>query len=332
MQQTIATQQTASRGRGLAKGSALRTDRREPARLSGRALGLFSLGLGLAEVLAPSQLANLIGVPNNPRTRFMLRAFGVRELLAAAGLLGRPVSSGWLWNRVAGDAMDLAFLLNRTGSRRARTGRVLAATAAVAGVTVLDALTAAKLSRNSTLSQAFEPIHVQRSITINQPRDVVYEYWRDLTNLPRFMEHLESVDVENGHSTWTAKGPAGISISWKAEIVLDRTNECIAWRSVEGTTSVPNRGVVRFEAAPGGRGTEVHVELKYDPPGGAVGAAFAKLFGEEPSMQIKSDLRRLKQVLETGEVVHSDASIHSGPHPGRPIADLKQAKGKQVAR
>jgi uncharacterized membrane protein len=98
---------------------------------------------------------------------------------------------------------------------------------------------------------------------------------------------------------------------------MDRPDEAIGWRSVEGTR-VPNRGVVRFEPAPGDRGTQVRVELKYEPPGGALGSAFAKLFGEEPSQQIAGDLRRLKQVLETGEVLHSDASVHRGLHPARP--------------
>jgi uncharacterized membrane protein len=89
---------------------------------------------------------------------------------------------------------------------------------------------------------------------------------------------------------------------------------------------VPNRGVVRFKPAPGGRGTELMVELKYDPPAGALGATIAKLFGEEPSQQIAGDLRRLKQVLETGSVVHSDASIHRGPHPARPPAQGERAQ------
>jgi uncharacterized membrane protein len=104
-------------------------------------------------------------------------------------------------------------------------------------------------------------------------------------------------------------------------VTLDQPGQRIAWRSVEGTTNVPNRGVVRFAPAPGDRGTEVEVELKYEPPVGALGAAVAKLFGEEPSQQIASDLRRLKQVLETGEVLHSDASIHPGLHPARPTAN-----------
>jgi uncharacterized membrane protein len=146
----------------------------------------------------------------------------------------------------------------------------------------------------------------------------VYRYWRDLEHLPTFMAHLESVTMQDsGRSKWIAKGPMGIHIEWQAEIVADQPNENIAWRSCEGS-DVPNQGSVRFLDAPGGRGTEVRVELRYDPPTGALGAAVAKLFGAEPGQEIAGDLRRFKQVIETGEVLHSDASIHKGPHPARP--------------
>jgi uncharacterized membrane protein len=106
-------------------------------------------------------------------------------------------------------------------------------------------------------------------------------------------------------------------VEWEAEIIEDRPNERISWRSVQ-PADVPNIGTVQFRSAPGGRGTEIHVELRYDPPGGKLGAAVAKLFGKEPAQQVKGDLRRLKQVLETGEVVHSDASVHRGLHPAQP--------------
>lgn len=303
--------------------------RKRAAARRGLGLGVFSVGLGLAELLAPAGIAALIGVPNQPRTRRLLRALGVRELLAGAGLLMRPQSASWLWSRVAGDAMDLALLGQGFGKRRSSPARLIAATAVVGGVTALDALSAARQSRIPALNSVGAPIHVVKSITINRAPEDVYQFWRDLSNLPMFLAHLESVEVSNGTSTWRAKGPAGSTVSWQAEIVRDRPAECIAWRSVEGSTNVPNRGVVRFVKAPGNRGTEVQVELKYEPPGGALGAAFAKLFGEEPGQQIASDLRRLKQVLETGEVLHSDASIHRGAHAARPAksGDSLQLKG-----
>ena len=163
-----------------------------------------------------------------------------------------------------------------------------------------------------------EGIHVLSAITVNRPREEVYRYWHDLENLPTFMAHVRQVTVQpNGRSRWVARGPAGVSIEWEAEIVADQPNENLAWRSCEGA-DVPNQGSVRFLDAPGGRGTEVRVELRYDPPTGALGAAVAKLFGAEPGQEIAGDLRCFKQVIETGEVLHSDASVHRGRHPGRP--------------
>jgi uncharacterized membrane protein len=115
------------------------------------------------------------------------------------------------------------------------------------------------------------------------------------------------------------RAPAGTEVEWDAELIDDQPHRLIAWRSLEGA-DIPNAGVVRFVPAPGNQGTEVHVELSYDPPGGRVGALFAKLFGEEPQQQVASDLRRLKQVLEAGEVIKSDSSIYRGPHPAQPPA------------
>ena len=145
-------------------------------------------------------------------------------------------------------------------------------------------------------------IGVEKSLTINAPAEQIYTFWRNFENLPRFMEHLQSVDVQDSmHSHWVAKGPAGLKAEWDAEIINEIPGELIGWRSVEGS-NVQNAGSVHFSPAAGGRGTEVKVVLRYDPPGGALGAAVAKLFGEEPSMQVMEDLRRLKQLLEAGEL------------------------------
>lgn len=285
-----------------------------------RRLGFFSLGLGFAQLVAAGPLARLIGLRDNRRSRAALRAIAAREIASGVGLLAKPESSSYLWARVAGDVMDLALLGDSLTSRPASRARVALAGAAVLGIAALDVLSAASLSRNGSVQKLVLPIHVVKSITINCAPETVYLFWRDLQNLPRFMAHLESVEVQNGTSVWRAKAPAGLSVEWQAEITLDRPNQAIAWRSLEGAL-VPNRGVVRFSLAPGGRGTEVQVELKYDPPGGAVAAAIAKLFGQEPSQQIAGDLRRLKQLLETGGVVHSDASIHAGMHAARPPAE-----------
>ncbi|HEY3593734.1 MAG TPA: SRPBCC family protein [Polyangiaceae bacterium] len=279
--------------------------------------------------MVPDTIANVVGARPNGRTRSTLRALGIREIACGLGILAAPRTSGWLWMRVAGDAMDLGLLGNILFAPRSARPRVTRSLASTLGITALDVAAALAARRHAKKAAREEnAIDVQRAITVNRPKDDVYRFWRDLANLPSFMAHLESVRVEGSHSHWRAKGPAGTSIEWDAEIEADRPGEIIAWRSRPGA-SVPNRGSVKFLAAPGGRGTEVCVELRYDPPAGKVGAALAKLFGEEPSQQIAGDLRRFKQVMETGEVLHSDASIHRGPHPARPS---QKSNGKRGAR
>lgn len=279
------------------------------------ALGWFSIGLGLAEVLAPKGVARLIGVGNDHPVLF--RLLGLREIASGVGILTQQRPAGWLWSRVAGDALDLSLLGAALKSDDSNRARVVIATVAVVGVTALDVLDAQQLSRSSSANGATVRV---KSVTINHPPEEVYRFWRDFQNLPRFMSHLESVQVTGeNRSHWVAKAPAGTTVEWDAEITEDRPNELIAWRSLEGA-DVNNSGSVRFERAPGGRGTEVTVELQYDPPGGVIGASIARLFGEEPEQQIKGDLARFKQVMETGEVVRSDASIHRGMHPAQPAA------------
>ena len=150
-------------------------------------------------------------------------------------------------------------------------------------------------------------MHVTKTITVLREPQEVFEFWRDFTNLPRFMHHLESVDpIGPGRTHWKARAPVGRLVEWDAEIVEERPGEFLAWRSLDG--DVPNEGEVTFTPAPGERGTEIRVDLDYDAPGGKLGATLAKLFGEEPSLQVADDLRRLKQVLETGDVVRSTGS------------------------
>jgi uncharacterized membrane protein len=157
-------------------------------------------------------------------------------------------------------------------------------------------------SENPVVSvPASRGIKVEKSVTVNRAPEELYRFWRNFENLPRFMNHLESVRMTGGNSShWVAKAPAGSSVEWDAEIYNEKENELIAWRSLEGA-DVDSAGSVHFQAAPGGSGTEVRVVLKYDPPGGIIGATIAKLFGEEPSQQIEEDLRRFKQVMEAGE-------------------------------
>ena len=143
---------------------------------------------------------------------------------------------------------------------------------------------------------------VARTVTVNRPRAEVYAFWRDFENLPRFMKHLESVTVlDSRRSHWITKAPAGANVEWNAEITSDEPASLIAWRSGDGS-DIDNSGTVRFVDAPGGRGTEVHVSLRYDAPAGVLGKLIAKMFGEEPEQQIREDMRRFKCIVETGEL------------------------------
>lgn len=143
-------------------------------------------------------------------------------------------------------------------------------------------------------------IHVEEAVTINKPVSEVYRFWRNLENLPQFMEHLESVAVrEEGISHWVAKGPARMQVEWDARIINEVENKVIGWQSVGGSM-IATAGSVNFEETP--RGTAVRVHFQYTPPAGRIGAAVARLFGEEPNQTVREDLRRLKQILETGEV------------------------------
>src|SRR5579885_2313678 len=149
-------------------------------------------------------------------------------------------------------------------------------------------------------------IRVDKAITIEKPRAEVYRFFRNLCNLPRFMKHVISVREWDGNrSHWVLRAPMGKRVEWDAVIHREVPGERIAWRTLPGG-DVQSAGAVLFRDAPGGRGTEVHVELQYNPPAGILGAAVAQLWGEEPGMQLEEDLHRLKQILELGEVVTTE--------------------------
>ncbi|HEX8557666.1 MAG TPA: SRPBCC family protein [Pyrinomonadaceae bacterium] len=286
-----------------------------------RGLGWFSLGLGLAELLAPRGVGRVAGVKGNEG---LIRLLGLREIAHGLAIFAqgrRP--AGAMWARVAGDALDLACLGAAFASPDSDKGRVAFATANVLTVTALDVLAAQQLSAEGDGAQTERGrIPVNKSIIVNASPDEVYQFWRDFENLPRFMRYLESVKVTGeGRSHWVAQAPGG-TVEWDAEITEDRPNQLIAWRSLEGA-DVENSGAVRFEQATGGRGTVVHVELDYSPPGGAAGALVAKLLGNDPEGQIQVDLRRFKQVIELGEIVISDGTLtgegYSEQRPAQPL-------------
>jgi len=298
-----------------------------------KALGWFSIGLGLAQLAAPERVAEWIGIRPDEDTQAVVRAVGVREIASGIGILTQAQPVGWVKARVGGDVMDLTLLGGALSSDRARQDRVAIALAAVAGITALDMLCTQQLTqqqdqqqsngqsfRNAQLGgstgamtamapQASGNIHVKKSLTVNRSPEELYQFWHNFEHLPQFMTHLESVQVMGERqSHWKAKAPLGMTVEWDAEIIDDQPNELIAWRAVENA-DVKNAGSVRFQRAPGGRGTMVTVELQYDPPGGVIAATIAKLFGEDPQQQVSDDLRIFKQVMETGEIVRSDGSL-----------------------
>jgi uncharacterized membrane protein len=267
-----------------------------------KALGWFSIGMGLAGLLAPRAMSRAMGIPDKP---MLFRAIGAREIACGVGILSQREPAPWLWSRVAGDAMDLALLGAAARSPTANRNRLAMATAAVAGLTVLDTMSSVQRSDIDT-SRAIEmitgPIQLQKSVTINHPVEEVYRFWHDFENFPRFMKHVETVQpVGPNRWHWKAKAPVGSSVEWDAEVTEDLPNKMIAWRSVEGA-DVDNAGTVNFIPAPGGRGTIVRVQMHYKPPGGKAGALIAKLLGENPEQQLDEDLRRFKQLIETGEI------------------------------
>ncbi|MFN2579206.1 MAG: SRPBCC family protein [Pyrinomonadaceae bacterium] len=167
-------------------------------------------------------------------------------------------------------------------------------------------------------------VHVETSITINKSPEELYTFWRDFKNLPLFMKNLESVtELDRWKSHWVAKGIAGARVEWDAEIYNENENELIAWRSLENA-DVVNAGSVRFQKAPDGRGTYVRVALNYNPPAGKLGATLAQLLGAEPTQLIKEDLRRLKQIIEAGEIATIDGQT-SGRAQGEEAPTQKAA-------
>jgi uncharacterized membrane protein len=176
-------------------------------------------------------------------------------------------------------------------------------------------LSAAKnpnLPEDGELPPRHGDVLIGRSVTINRPREELYSFWRDFKNLPQFMHNVHSVTITDQiHSHWTIEAPAGKTVEWDSQITHDEPGRLIAWQSLEGA-SVRNSGRVEFLDSPDARGTVVRVTLTYDPPAGAVGKLIAKLSQKEPKVQARQDLRRFKQLMETGEVATAQPP-HAAP-------------------
>lgn len=293
-------------------------------------LGWFSIGLGLAEVFAPQAVARLIGLKEDEHTT-LLRAYGVRELAAGVGILTRPKPTYWMWNRVIGDAVDLKSIRNAMEAEGNDRAKLKLAALAVAGVAALDVVSSMRLTSEASPAAGKDPGSYKTAdtdtdsviaavVTVNKPVEEVYNFWKDPRNYADFMDQMESVHpTTGGRSHWKVKAPPGLSVEWDAQIVQDIPNELIRWTSVD-STNIDSTGTVRFRTAPGDRGTIVSLDVEYKPKGGALGAKIGKLFATMPKTQMHNDLRRMKQLIELGEVVKSDATAVPGMHPAQPLS------------
>jgi uncharacterized membrane protein len=259
------------------------------------------------------------------------------------GLAYRPAAGRTPHNvgdpeRVASVALGAALIVygfrrrDRMGLAAALAGGAFMRRGATGHCPVYDALGVSTGDADSVLARdrsdltgraatvnARKAIKIEHSVIVLRPRAELYAFWRDFTNLPQFMEHLVAVRVDSpARSHWTVKVPGGKTVEWEAEIVNDVPDEIVAWKSV-GDPDVANAGAVNFSDAPGDRGTVVKVTLDYEPPGGKFGAVLARLFGEDPDRQVREDLRRFKQLMETGEITTSaprrDESAYVGSTP-----------------
>jgi uncharacterized membrane protein len=310
----------------------------EPAERTGqvwhvRGLGWLSIGLGLAGLLAPGRLARLTGRFDTRGHRRTLRLIGTRELLTGLAIVTRRRPNRWLWSRVVGDAIDLGLAFGTRGwSRGLRPRRQSITLAALGAITAADLVSSYRTIRGRSRAPSDqresegrkETAPFRASITINRPPALVYTFWRRLENLPRFMTYLDSIQViDDRRSHWKAVA-AGAAIEWDAEITEDVPNRVIAWQSAGtstgATAKIAHSGRVQFKEAPGDRGTEVRLEMRVVLPGGAPARAAARLLHRVPEQLALNDLHRLKQLIETGSIARSDASIHGGPHPAQPAA------------
>lgn len=292
-----------------------------------KALAGASFGLGLSELLAPGKVARIAGVTDNGVSRRVIRALGVRECGHGAALLAGPDSL--VWTRVAGDVLDVGLLLAGVAGRgRGGRRRGMVSALALAGIGGLDLYAALRSTGNRASGAAGgRPLTLRAAVTVRRSPEEAYRFWRDLEKLPDFMYHLKSVSADgDGRSHWVANAPAGQSAQWDAQLTDDQPGKRIAWQSLPGS-AIEHGGSVEFAPAANGDGTEVRVKLDLRMPAGGLGKAAAALFGESPGQQVNDDLRRFKQILETGQVLRADGS----PEGTSSMRQLRQQSARPVA-
>jgi uncharacterized membrane protein len=218
------------------------------------------------------------------------------------------------WLSLAGGTVLGLYGLSRRspgGLALAAVGGALAYRGATGHCSVYQSLGVNTAGRRgpATAVPAGRGVKVEMGFTVNRPAADLYRFFRDFENLGRILSHVESVRVTGNRSHWVARGPLGFRPEWDAEVFNERENELIAWRSLPGS-EIETAGSIHFTPAPGGHGTEVRVSLKYNPPAGKAGILLAGLFGEDPESVLREDLRRFKQLMETGEIATTEGQPH----------------------
>jgi uncharacterized membrane protein len=265
-------------------------------------LGWLSVGLGLTGLLTPRQTARVSGLT----APGVVRLIGARELVSGIGLLTQSNKSPWLWARVAGDAMDLAAIAMTHGGTRRGRSRAVGAAAVVAAITAADVWAAYSSGigrlRQGRRAQSRPEAYFERTLIVNKPARECYDYWRDLGNVPKFTRRLKSVTpLDERRSKWVMSVPGGPDVSWVAEMIEDKPGERLRWRSEE-SSPLRHSGSVSFREVPGGRGTFVTVSMHYQTPADGLGNLVARVIGRDPFGEVRENLRRFKQLLETGEI------------------------------
>lgn len=264
-------------------------------------LGWFSLGLGATQLLAPGRVNRMIGVRDDTRTRFGQVLVGAQELTAAAGILSQRRPVMWLWGRTAGDALHIAMVARAAPSRAERPARVAMTLGALAGCFITDAYASARMSSQPHKTGKARSMKATAAITVLAPRETAQRSWQEFER-----------QADGG----ARLGPLESS---------EEAAGSLRWRTTSGAPATAS-GVARFLDAPGGRGTEIYLELEYEALAGAAGAVVQKVTGDDPGQAAQDDLRRFKQLVETGEIARSDgapaghsAKLQPKQRPAQPV-------------
>ena len=262
----------------------------------GLTLAWIGAGIGIAELLMPRAVAKTTGLPPP-----FVRALGMRELLVSAGVLLRPRQPAWRWSRIAGDLLDLSLLA--WAGRRTPNGRLALITALFAGMTSLDVLATCD-RRGQSARQGHLPnsIRIHKSLYIQRPPEACYGFWRNFENFPQFMRDVESVQVVDATRThWRLRTLQGKPVEWTVELFSDIPSQQLGWRTI-ADAPIAHSGVVKFLPAYGHSSTRLEIDILYKTPTAQSMDMSSMPFTEEPSRQWDDDLRRFKQLLETGEI------------------------------